>query len=122
MQYINKDKLIKILQNSKSKDFGMKKLERILKVYGDTYYAEGCRMELCKKGKEIGKELTYEELFHKFNERYSYDIDDYRPAGAYTIRVWLKDGQQIQAVYSVEEDSFKLYKPKEDYYAEWDKK
>jgi len=114
MQYINKDKLIKVLQMSKSKDFGMKKFERILEVYGDTYYAEGCRMELCKKGKEIGKELTYEELFYKFNEHYSYNIDDYRPAGAYAINIWLKDGQIIQAVYDIEEDSFKLYKVKRD--------
>ncbi|MCR3759176.1 hypothetical protein KYB31_09255 [Clostridium felsineum] len=52
MQFISKEKLIKVIKEEKN-DLDIDRLTEILNVYGDTYYAEGCRMELCKRGKEI---------------------------------------------------------------------
>ncbi|MCR3759174.1 hypothetical protein KYB31_09245 [Clostridium felsineum] len=60
--------------------------------------------------------FTYGDLFNKFNEQYgeTYDIDDYRPAGKYAIHIWLKNKEEIKAVYNVEKDSFKIYKYKKE--------
>ncbi|KHD34351.1 metal-dependent hydrolase [Clostridium acetobutylicum] len=52
MQFIKKDKLIKVLEQEQNV-LDINRLEEILNVYGDTYYVEGCNWELCKKGKEI---------------------------------------------------------------------
>ncbi|ADZ20953.1 hypothetical protein BJV85_002093 [Clostridium acetobutylicum] len=52
MQFIKKDKLIKVIEKEENV-LDINRLEEILDTYGDTYYVEGCNWELCKKGKEI---------------------------------------------------------------------
>jgi len=59
MKYINKEKLIKALNQIQENSFRLNDMEKILDYFGDTYYIDGNQFVLCENGKEIIENQIY---------------------------------------------------------------
>jgi hypothetical protein len=59
MKYIETNKLIQLLTQTKDKNLSLKNVEALFEIFADDYFAEGCNMVLTKKGKEIDPNTIY---------------------------------------------------------------